>query len=66
MTAEELAKLFHTKYEELAPHYSYTTRKASAVPWDEVPANNRLLMINVAAEVLVILKDRAEAKEEQI
>ncbi len=49
---EELAKFFHTTYEELAPNFSYTTRKASAVPWKEVPENNRKLMIAVATAVI--------------
>lgn len=51
-SAEELARTFHETYERLAPSFSYETRKASAVPWHLVPANNRNLMIAVAAEVL--------------
>lgn len=41
----EMAKFFHTTYEELAPDFSYTTRKASAVPWEQVPEDNKRLMI---------------------
>jgi hypothetical protein len=52
MTAEELARFFHETYERLAPEYSYETREDSAVPWDEVPDDNRRLMIATAAEVL--------------
>ena len=48
---EKLAKLFHDTYERLAPAFSYKTRKASAVPWAEVPPNNKGLMIAVAHEV---------------
>lgn len=49
---EEAAKLFHEVYERLAPQYGYTTRKDSAVPWEEVPGKNRALMIAVAGYVL--------------
>jgi hypothetical protein len=52
MTAEELARFFHETYERLAPQYQYETREESAVPWDEVPEDNKALMIATAAEVL--------------
>lgn len=55
MTPEELARLFHSTYERLAPDFNYRTREASAVPWDEVPEQNRNLMIAVATEVLAAL-----------
>lgn len=42
---EALARRFHEAYERLAPEFSYETRKASAVPWEDVPENNRRLMI---------------------
>lgn len=51
-SAEELAKLFHETYERLAPQFQYKTRKASAVPWSEVPRANRKLMIATCDEVL--------------
>ncbi len=51
-TPEEVARFFHETYERLAPDYSYQTRKASAVPWEQVPENNKRLMIAVSAEVL--------------
>jgi hypothetical protein len=51
-TGEELAQLFHEKYEKLAPQYGYETRKDSAVPWESVPEPNRSLMIAVASAVL--------------
>lgn len=51
-TPEGLARLFHETYERLAPSFSYETRRASAVPWDDVPEPNRLLMIAVAEHVL--------------
>ena len=48
MTPEDLARFFHTEYEKLAPAFGYETRNESAVPFDEVPENNRRLMIAVA------------------
>lgn len=43
--AEMIAGLFHATYETLAPEHGYETRKASAVAWDDVPADNKALMI---------------------
>ena len=56
MNAEQLARLFHETYERLAPEYDYETRRESAVAWDEVPENNRRLMIAVAGELLRALE----------
>lgn len=50
--AENLAQRFHEIYEELAPAFNYKTRKASAVPWSDVPQNNKQLMIAVCQRVL--------------
>ena len=41
---EDIAKLFHQTYERLAPDFGYETRRESAVPWEDVPENNRRLM----------------------
>lgn len=50
--AEHIAQAFHETYERLAPEYHYETRPASAKPWEEVPENNRDLMIAVVSELL--------------
>lgn len=50
--AEALARRFHETYERLAPSFGYETRKASAVPWERVPEQNKALMRAVAAELL--------------
>lgn len=50
--AEDLAEKFHTLYEKFAPEYGYKTREASAVPWADVPENNKQLMIRVCSEIL--------------
>ncbi len=49
---ETLARMFHEKYERLAPEFGYKTREASAVPWDDVPEQNKALMVAVATEIL--------------
>jgi hypothetical protein len=56
ITTEELAKFFHETYERLAPSYNYKTRIESAKPWNEVPDNNKNLMIAVCKEVIEYLK----------
>lgn len=49
---EELAQTFHEIYERLAPNFNYKTREASAVPWEDVPENNKRLMIAVCKELM--------------
>lgn len=49
---EKLARRFHELYEELAPQHGYKTRKESAVPWDDVPAQNKALMTHVAMRII--------------
>ena len=48
---EQVAKAFHDTYERLAPQHNYHTRRASAKPWEDVPENNRSLMIEVVSEL---------------
>src|SRR5690606_31714952 len=52
VTAEELARLFHETYERLAPEHGYQTRPESAKPWEQVPEQNRRLMVAVCGIVL--------------
>lgn len=52
VTAERIASAFHAAYEELAPTYAYETRKSSAVAWEDVPDNNRALMIGTVQRLL--------------
>lgn len=51
-TAERIAQAFHESYERQAGDHNYTTRKASAVPWETVPDNNKRLMIAVVTDLL--------------
>lgn len=48
----EIAQAFHEAYEDLAPHFGYRTRAASARPWAEVPKSNRDLMVATVRAVL--------------
>ncbi|MBC8462398.1 MAG: hypothetical protein H8D67_30880 [Deltaproteobacteria bacterium] len=50
--AEYLAMMFHCYYEELAPEFGYKTREESAISWNEVPTQNKQLMIAVAEKLL--------------
>lgn len=50
--AESIAEAFHDAYERLAPAHGYETRKASAVPWLDVPEQNRNLMIATVSDLL--------------
>lgn len=52
---ESVAKLFHETYERLAPVFNYETRKPTRVPWEQVPDENKRLMIATAADVLATL-----------
>lgn len=49
---ERIAARFHELYERLAPEHGYQTRKASAVPWCDVPVDNRMLMLDVVRTLL--------------
>jgi hypothetical protein len=51
-TAERIAAAFHAAYETLAPSAGYETRKESAVPWADVPASNKALMIATVEALL--------------
>lgn len=48
--AEAVARRFHEVYERLAPLFGYETRPASAVPWEQVPEDNRALMVRTVEE----------------
>lgn len=50
-TDDQVARAFHETYERLAPEHGYTTRAASAVPWEQVPAENRSLMTAVVGRL---------------
>lgn len=50
--AEGIAKAFHESYERQAPKHGYETREDSAKPWEEVPEQNKGLMVAVVEDLL--------------
>jgi hypothetical protein len=63
--AEMLARRFHEAYERLAPQFNYVTRQATAVPWEEVPEENKRLMIAVCEEILATLRSGPASEQAQ-
>lgn len=68
--AESVAKLFHDTYERLAPFFDYETREATRAPWEQIPEQNKRLMITVVTEILsqlftVQAADDVDTNEEQ-
>lgn len=57
--AQYVAVCFHSHYERLAPDFGYVTRPDSAVPWSQVPEQNRRLMVAVAGHVIRDILDLA-------
>ena len=50
---EQIAREFHRSYGRLALRFGYPrTREAIAQPWEDVPLENRRLMIAVALDLL--------------
>ena len=49
---ERIARRFHEVYEKLASQFNYRTRTDTNKPWEEVPANNKQLMIAVVHELI--------------
>ncbi len=58
---EQLAKFFHTLFDALAPVYEYPTREDPRLPWDELPANYRRLMVEVCKRVILCWFVKPEA-----
>lgn len=48
-----IAEAFHTAYEQLAPELGYKTRESSAVPWKDVPADNKKLMEETVRKLIL-------------
>ena len=58
-----IAQAFHEHYERLAPTFGYETRTESAVPWENVPEQNRALMVATVGAVLAALPAREKGEE---
>lgn len=52
MDAEHVARCFHESYERKAPQHGWETQQRSRVEWEDVPEENRSLMIAVVQELL--------------
>lgn len=50
--AERIARAFHEEYEQMAPAYGWETQKKSRVAWDDLPDNQRKLMVHVVGNLL--------------
>lgn len=50
--AERIAKRIHATYETLAPRFGWETQARSRERWENVPEENRALMIAVVDELL--------------
>lgn len=50
--AEWIARCFHAAYERRAPEFGWETQERSRTEWDDVPEENRKLMIAVVEELL--------------
>jgi hypothetical protein len=55
LTPDLLARTFHESYERLAPSFGYATRDDSRQPWEQVPEQNRRLMVATAEAVIAQL-----------
>lgn len=53
LKSEDIARVFHEAYERLAPDYAWDTNDSTRVPFDELPSENRELMIHTVSEVMV-------------
>jgi hypothetical protein len=51
-TPLEIAKAFHEAYERRAPSHGWETQERSRTAWENVPEENRSLMIGVVIELL--------------
>ena len=61
MTAEQLASLFHSTYERLAPAFGWHTKKGCNVPFEQLPQCNRALMIATCQTVLNAFQEQGAA-----
>lgn len=61
---EQLARRFHETYERLAPSFGYRTRKPTAVSWEDVPQQNKALMVAVAIELLSVFAMPMDSEQE--
>lgn len=59
--SELIAKRFHEVYEELAPTMGWETQERSRKTWEELPIENKWLMVKVVEQLMeekIIYKGR--------
>jgi hypothetical protein len=49
---EIIGQFFHDEYERLAPEHGWETQDATRVHWNDLPPNNRALMIRAVRSLL--------------
>lgn len=59
--SEELAKFFHDEYDKLAPRYGWRTQISTQVTFDQLPDNNRALMVAVCEQVVEEFRQERKA-----
>jgi hypothetical protein len=52
-SSESIAREFHITYERYAPQHGWDTQKRSRVMWDDLPDENKSLMIAVVKKLLI-------------
>lgn len=50
--AESIARAFHETYERLAPEHGWETQQRSRTSWEDVPEENKRLMVATAQHLL--------------
>ena len=59
MLPHELAVLFHSTYERLAPAFGWRTKKGCNVPFEQLPQRNKALMLATCQTVLNALQEQS-------
>lgn len=58
VSLDEACRVLHDAYEAAAPHHGWQTQAKSAVPWEQVPKENRATMQYAVAVLLDWLEDQ--------
>jgi len=64
MSPEQLAELFHSTYERLAPAFGWRTKKGCNVPFAQLPQRNKALMVATCQTVLNALQECGAVAEQ--
>ena len=64
-TAKELAVFMHNRYEELATFYGWSTQEKTKVNFEELPIENKDLMLHLADDLLSKFSSHTSDKKEE-